>query len=42
MTPKKQLQRAAGRHRGGAASAPFHNALAARRKAQRVAAELRR
>jgi hypothetical protein len=38
----KQLQRTVTRHHGGAASAPFHYALAARFTRQRAAAELRR
>jgi hypothetical protein len=38
----KQLQRTVTRHRGDAASAPFHYALASRSKLQRAAAELRR
>jgi hypothetical protein len=38
----KQLQRTVERHRGDAASAPFHYALAPRSKRQRAAAELRR
>ena len=42
MTPNKQLQRTVIRHRGRAASASFHYALAARSMRQRAAAELRR
>jgi hypothetical protein len=38
----KQLQRTAQRHRGRAASAPFHFALASLGRVQRAAAELRR
>jgi len=38
----KQLQRTVGRHRGRAASAPFHFALASLSRGQRAAAELRR
>jgi hypothetical protein len=38
----KQLQRTVIRHRGDAASAPFHYALASRFTRQRAAAELRR
>ena len=38
----KQLERAVKRHRGRAASAPFHYAHAARRTAQHAAAQLRR
>ena len=38
----KQLQRTVVRHRGDAASAPFHYALASRVTRQRAAAELRR
>jgi hypothetical protein len=38
----KQLQRTVIRHRGDAASAPFHYALASRITRQRAAAELRR
>ena len=38
----KQLQRTVIRHRGRAASASFHYALAARSNRQRAAAELRR
>jgi hypothetical protein len=40
--PNKQLQRTGIRHRGDAASAPFHYALASRIKRRRAAAELRR
>jgi hypothetical protein len=40
--PNKQLQRTVTRHRGDAASAPFHFALASRITRQRAAAELRR
>lgn len=40
--PNKQLERAVKRYRGRAASAPFHYAHAARRTAQRAAAQLRR
>ena len=42
MTPNKQLQRTVRRHRGRAASASFHDVLAARSMRQRAAAELRR
>ena len=42
MAPyNKQLQRTVPRHRGRAASASFHYALAARYNRQRAAAELR-
>jgi hypothetical protein len=40
--PNKQLQRTVIRHRGDAASAPFHYALASRFLRQRAAAELQR
>jgi len=40
--PNKQLQRTVRPHRGRAASAPFHYALAARVDRHRAAAELRR
>jgi hypothetical protein len=42
QAPNKQLQRTVGRHRGDAASAPFHYALASRFTWQHPAAELRR
>jgi predicted RNase H-like HicB family nuclease len=42
VLPNKQLQRTVIRHRGDAASAPFHYALASRVQRQRAAAELRR
>jgi hypothetical protein len=42
MTANKQLERTVIRRRVRAASAPFHYALAARRTAQRAAAQLRR
>jgi len=41
VTSNKQLQRTVIRHRGDAASAPFHYALASRFARQRAAAELR-
>jgi hypothetical protein len=41
-THNKQLRRTVERHRGDAASAPFHYALASRLIWQRAAAELRR
>jgi hypothetical protein len=42
QAPNKQSQRTVTRHRGDAASASFHYALASRFIRQRVAAELRR
>jgi hypothetical protein len=42
VAPNKQLQRTVIPHRGDAASAPFHYALASRFTRQRSAAELRR
>jgi hypothetical protein len=42
LSPNKQLQRTVERHRGDAASASFHFALASRITRQRAAAELRR
>jgi hypothetical protein len=42
MTPNKQLERTAIRHRVRAASASFHCALASRFTRQRAAAQLRR
>jgi hypothetical protein len=42
VPPNKQLQRTVKRHRGDAASAPFHYALAPRFTRQHTAAELRR
>jgi hypothetical protein len=42
MTHNKQLQRTVQRHRGRAASASFHFALASLGSGQRAAAELRR
>jgi hypothetical protein len=42
MPHNKQLQRAVERHRGDAASAPFHYAHASRGGRHRAAADLRR
>ena len=42
MPANKQLHRTVKRHRGDAASAPFHCALASRFIRQRAAAKLRR
>jgi hypothetical protein len=42
LPPNKQLQRTVERHRGDAASASFHYALASRIGRQHAAAELRR
>jgi hypothetical protein len=42
QSPNKQLQRTVERHRGDAASAPFHYALASRFTRRRAASELRR
>ena len=42
VASNKQSQRTVIRHRGDAASAPFHYALASRFTRQRAAAELRR
>ena len=42
LTHNKQLQRTVTRHRGDAASAPFHYVLASRFTWQHAAAELRR
>jgi hypothetical protein len=42
MTHNRQLQLTVKRHRGDAASALFHYALASRYTRQRAAAELRR
>jgi predicted N-formylglutamate amidohydrolase len=42
VLPNKQLQPTVEQHRGDAASAPFHYALAARITRRRAAADLRR
>jgi hypothetical protein len=42
VTHNKRLHRTVKRHRGRAAGAPFHFALASLGRAQRAAAELRR
>jgi len=42
LLPNEQLQQTVKRHRGDAASAPFHYALASRITRQRAAAELQR